>query len=1009
MATLYKPGDVIRDNYRVYDIKEGGMGIVYLCHRLDVPMDMALKTIREEYLADPNVRERILREAEIWTNLGGHPNIVRCWGAEFIRSQLFLFLGLVKGAPGMQVELRSYITHHLLGPTDSINIAIQICIGMKYAQERVPGLVHRDLKPENVLISADGTVKVTDFGLAAALGSGKPVSAPDDSEDDLSTAHPALTRVGTTWGTPPYMSPEQCRGDMVDVRSDIYAVGCILFEMLTGQQIFPVRSVRSFIHHHLYEEPRPLHAVDSSLPAELEHIVSRCLQKDIQARYPDFVSLMADLREAFEAIERRPPRFKVSKPDPEMANLMASLDLFVKARTYREIGRVQQALEIYRQLIASGEAQYHEEAICLLQLGRHEEAEASFKKALELEPDNASIWHDVSVFYTEQGRLGESLSCNQRSLELNPEESGYWDQRGYILNRLGNEKEAMGCFRRAFELDQTDENACTNVGVCLANRGELQEALDYQKLATTLAPAFPQAWLNKGGVHVALGQHEEALACFDKALALDPSLSKAWTAKGQTQSLLGQWTEALASVDGALALDPGLPEAWAIKSQVQTQLGQLAEAQDSIDRALALNSGLPEAWMVKGQLQHKLGHLVEALTCLDKALTQNPDLQIAWTTKGQIQAELGQLMEALASLNRALALAPDSAETWMSRAWIQARLNRPIEAQDSLDRALEIDPTFRAALLTHIQSQFSKPEEALVAAHMLCNLGKLEDALACCHKALQLAPANSTILEEVAVILNRLGRHREALSYIERALEIAPDKAITWYNKGVIYAALEMFEGALDCYERSLSLDSGDCDVWHNKGIALNSLGRHEEALFSFEQAVKINSSYASAYAERGVAYFSLQRYDEAMEDFTRAIQLDPTLARAHLNIGVVLGNWGRWREALHHFEKAAQLGEPRGTQYVELARQALGEEAAPRVAPGQFRVAFEAFLRASSLGEMQSVVTRFPFITNITSFTATPQFAMLQIPPDLRLAFEQRLVWLRQVISEQEHENERE
>lgn len=562
MTIPYRPGDFIKDDLEVYDVKQGGMGIVYLCHRHDFPLDMAVKTIRSEYLIDQNARERILRETRIWMRLGGHPNIVRCWGAEFIRNQLFLFLELVTGVPGLGVDLRSWIRRGYLNPIQSIIIAHQICTGMQYAQERIPGLVHRDLKPENILISEDATVRVTDFGLAASLGSDKLTqNVLDVAEDHLSTERPALTRVGTILGTPPYMSPEQCRGDPVDIRSDIYAIGCILYEMLTGQWIFPTRSRRSFIHHHQYEEPRPLRAIDDRLPAELESIVSRCLQKDVEARYQDLGTLMEDLCKAFETVEGRAPRFKVLEPAPEIPEtieFLTKFDLFMKTRTFRAIGNYQEALDIAERRIASGENWWHEKAICLAQMGKHEEAEASFRRALELEPDKARLWHDISFFYIELGRFRESLSSIERALELNPKDSSFWHNKGYILNKLGRTEESLECHKQAVELDPTNELAWDSVGVHLANLGRLEEALACQERATELAPAFAKAWVNKGEAHERLGQLEEALTCLNRALALDPTLVSAaiYGNRGSVYLQLQRYDEALADFIRGIQLDP---------------------------------------------------------------------------------------------------------------------------------------------------------------------------------------------------------------------------------------------------------------------------------------------------------------------------------------------------------------------------------------------------------------------------------------------------------------------
>ena len=228
----------------------GGMGVVYLCYDHQEQRPVALKTFRPEYLPDRTTRDRFLREGATWVNLGKHPHIVRAYGVERIGDgrEVYLVLELVTKEEGRpDASLRSWLTPgRLLAVDQALLFALQIVRAMKHATTMIPGFVHRDLKPENVLVGVDrlpgwavNRVRVTDFGLAAVLeGAAWPASGDAQSADVRRTQ---LTRGAV--GTPLYMAPEQWAGEPVSEQTDMYALGCILFEMLNGEQAVDGRSL----------------------------------------------------------------------------------------------------------------------------------------------------------------------------------------------------------------------------------------------------------------------------------------------------------------------------------------------------------------------------------------------------------------------------------------------------------------------------------------------------------------------------------------------------------------------------------------------------------------------------------------------------------------------------------------------------------------------------------------------------------------------------------------------
>ena len=244
----------------------GGMGEVYRAHDVKLGREVALKILPEQWLADPERRSRLDREARLLAALN-HPHIAAIYGVEDVDAAgvRALVLELVEGET-LAERLRG---RRALPLAEALAIAQQIADALDAAHER--GIVHRDLKPANIKITPDGVVKVLDFGLAKAGG----------AEGDLSNS-PTMTIGGThegmILGTAAYMSPEQARGKPVDKRADIWAFGCVLFEMLTGQAPFGGETTSDIIAAILEREPE-WSRLPGSTPPAIQQLLHRCLQR----------------------------------------------------------------------------------------------------------------------------------------------------------------------------------------------------------------------------------------------------------------------------------------------------------------------------------------------------------------------------------------------------------------------------------------------------------------------------------------------------------------------------------------------------------------------------------------------------------------------------------------------------------------------------------------------------------------------------------------------------------
>src|SRR5262245_47849370 len=252
------------------EIAQGGMAEVYLAHdgRLDRPV--ALKALFPEYAREPSFVERFRREAQAAANLN-HPNIVSIydWGQE--SGTYFIVMEYVEGR-----SLRDLIrSQGPLEPNQAAEITGEIASALAFAHRS--GVVHRDVKPGNVLLTRAGNVKVTDFGIARA------------------GASDGLTQTGSVMGTATYFSPEQAQGLAVDGRSDVYSLGVVLYEMVTGVVPFTGDSPVAVAYRHVREEPMPPSQRNPDVPADLEQIILTALAKDPDQRYQTADDLRADL------------------------------------------------------------------------------------------------------------------------------------------------------------------------------------------------------------------------------------------------------------------------------------------------------------------------------------------------------------------------------------------------------------------------------------------------------------------------------------------------------------------------------------------------------------------------------------------------------------------------------------------------------------------------------------------------------------------------------------------
>ena len=266
-------GRVVKGKYKIYDeVGSGGFATVYLGRNMDTNEIVAIKVLNQQYTSDPRYVERFRREARLAERLR-HPNVVRILDHGIEEGLHFLVMEFVEGLTLNEVIAR----RGRLSVQEAISYAEQACAGLEAAHQA--GVVHRDIKPANLMITPEGTVKIMDFGIARM------------------ESQVGLTQTGTFMGTPRYISPEMARGFGTDIRSDLYSLGLVLYEMLVGRPPFDADNPWAILRQQIESDPPPIRPVRPDVPPWLEAVIFRAVAKDPARRFQTPAEMLAALRD----------------------------------------------------------------------------------------------------------------------------------------------------------------------------------------------------------------------------------------------------------------------------------------------------------------------------------------------------------------------------------------------------------------------------------------------------------------------------------------------------------------------------------------------------------------------------------------------------------------------------------------------------------------------------------------------------------------------------------------
>jgi serine/threonine protein kinase/tetratricopeptide (TPR) repeat protein len=737
-------------------IGEGGMGVVYRARDERLERDVAFKVLSAGLLADESARRRFRKEALALSRLN-HPNIQTVHDFDTQDDVDFLVTEYVDG-----VTLSDRVAAGALPEKDVLRLGAQLAEGLAAAHTQA--IIHRDLKPGNLRVTPQGRLKILDFGLAyqaQATSSGATTRSVEDTD-------------GLT-GTLPYMAPEQLRGETIDARTDLFAAGCVLYELITGRRAFAEKMAPRLMDSILHQAPAAPRAVGPGISAELERIILKCLEKDAGERYQSAGELAVDLRRLETG--RVIPTAALARPGRQgrwvtLAGAVAAVVLIAvgvivgRDRWWALSARPIQSIAVLplENLMGDSEQEYivaamHEALIGELgQIGALEiKSRTSVMRYRKTDKSVPEIARELDVDALVEGSMfktGEAVRVQVRLIRAAPVERPLWSQ---------------------------------------TYDGDLRDVLELQKrVARAIA----------GQIRVTVTPHEAARLAM--ARRVDPAAYDAW-AKGWFQSTrtnVESLNKCLDYAAAALAIDSSYAPAYALRASCYNILPHIAsvapgdafpKAMVAARHALELDEGLADAhfalaWTLAAYDWNWAGAERE----YRRGLQLNPNSALGHSRFGWFLSWIGRDDEAVAEVNRAVELDPVDPSELTRLAAVHYVARRYDEAIVAASRAIDIDPTYAFAYdrLGRACTEKGMYQRAIVALETAVKLsggpithgpvlgrayalaGRRSDAVRVLEELLKLGQSNYVGPFHIAMLYTALGDKRDALRWLEEGYRV---------------------------------------------------------------------------------------------------------------------------------------------------------------------------------------------------------------------------------------------
>lgn len=546
----YKVDDVIGGRYQVQEICGGegksAMGIVYICYDREHQRPLALKTLQNRYLDSKKTMDNFKKEALAWIYLEKHPHIVRAYWARDIDHHMFIGCEYIS-PDGLG---RNTITPYLKSPfslKQTLKWAIQFCYGMEYACSK--GVTpHRDIKPDNIMITMDGDLKITDFGL---VGLWNKAEQTEEIRDLIQKNQKGLTFLSTynnriVAGSPPWMAPEQFYG-VSEAKSDIYGFGVILFQLVNyGKLPFEPRKGDTWRHAH---KDYPIPKIPGK-GAVLADVITTCLQKRRDKRYEDFRSLRGDLEKIFH---REITKKTGEKPpaQPHIEDLRDG-ELINKGMSLTNLGLVEEGIKNYKESIRlnPGNADAHYNlGNALAQKGLFKDAIAAYREALRIDSDLNAAHFNLGIALFNSGQIDAAIAEYREALRSDPEFDAACVNLGVALYKKGLTDQAIAAYREAVRINPYFSEAYYKLGITFLAKNDLDEAIQSFNNAVRIAPQYAEALNNLGTAYMRKGQVDEAIIAYGKAVMKKAGFADAYHNLGSAFIRKNMYREALGAYE----------------------------------------------------------------------------------------------------------------------------------------------------------------------------------------------------------------------------------------------------------------------------------------------------------------------------------------------------------------------------------------------------------------------------------------------------------------------------
>jgi eukaryotic-like serine/threonine-protein kinase len=845
-------------HYQILEkLGEGGMGLVYKAHDLRLNRIVALKFLPH---GDEASSERLLRfrtEAHAISTLN-HFHIATIHDIEETDGQCFLVLEYMPGGTLRDKLLEKKGKGECFSFETVLDYACQIAEGLSHAHKQ--GIIHRDVKSDNVMLTSEGSLKITDFGLAKLEGG------------------PRITKTGMTPGTISYMAPELHRGQAADLRSDIFSFGVVLYELLTGGLPFRGEGAPAIMHAILHSEPPPISLVRPEIPQALIDIVGKALQKDPGRRYQNLSDTLADLRRVasrylvaqedlstISQVQIKSPLRKSSRQSAKA--LMMSLPVWL---------RVASGLALFFILLLSGWA--------TLSLNLTQWVGWLWKKP--------PILLAIYPFENKTGIPEKDYSCAGLTSTLRFKLSEF--QRVYprlviipeIYLKDISQKDAHPLAGADFLLNGEVHSLDPDIQMTfrLIDARTKREVYSERIVTSSLGEVGLQAGLVRKileSMKFQFNPDAMLVAAAGSTKSLAP-YKLYWQGIGylNNKDIAGNLAKAIALFEMAIDSDSRFPLALVGKGEAlfykyymegRTDPGLIREARTFCEQALQIDRKLVRGHIVLGLIYNWTGRYDLAEMALEQAVQLDPRNSEANRNLAGLYQVIGKDKEAEATFRKAIELAPRAWTSYPDYAYYLYRRGRYREAQVQYEKVLSLVPDNLLAL------------SDLAAMHAV--LGEAETAREMYEKLVQVSP-DPIFMSNLAQTLLYLGQYDRAIQFAEKAASLGSYDPEILGTLGDIYRwspgysakAVAVFEKAILLTEKRLLVNPKEVEDCSNLAVYLAKTGRKERAIVEIQKAVQLDPLDVRSRGREAVVYEVCGQRAEALKALKEAIMLGFTI-----------------------------------------------------------------------------------------------------------------------------------